>query len=69
MTPAEYRSIRKQLGLTQAALAAMLGESREIVSMRELHKTPITEAAAWAILGVLAHFSEKDLRKPKYQID
>lgn len=69
MTPAEYRSIRKQLGLTQAGLAAMLGESREIVSMRERHKTPITESAAWAIIGVLAHFSEKDLRNDYNKID
>lgn len=69
MTPAEYRSIRKQLGLTQAGLAKLLGESREIVSMRERHKTPITESSAWAIRGIIAQFSEKDLRKPKYQID
>jgi transcriptional regulator with XRE-family HTH domain len=69
MTHTEYKSIRKQLGLTQAGLAAMLGESREIVSMRERHKTPITESAAWAIRGVMAHFSEKDLRDDKNQIN
>lgn len=35
MTPAEYRTIRKQLGLTQAGLAALLGETRETVNRRE----------------------------------
>ena len=69
MTNTEYRSIRKKLGLTQAGLAKLLGESREIVSMRERHKTPITESAAWAIRGINAHFSEKDLRNDYNQID
>ena len=35
MTTTEYRTIRKQLGLTQAGLAALLGETRETVSKRE----------------------------------
>ena len=35
MSPTEYRTIRKQLGLTQAGLAALLGETRETISRRE----------------------------------
>ena len=35
MTATEYRTIRKQLGLTQAGLAALLGETRETVNRRE----------------------------------
>lgn len=58
MTHTEYRNIRKKLGLTQSGLAAMLGESREIVSMRERHKAPITESAAWAVRGVLGRKDE-----------
>ena len=35
MTATEYRTIRKQLGLTQAGLAVLLGETRETVNRRE----------------------------------
>lgn len=59
MTPAEYRSIRKKLGLTQAGLAALLGETREIVNRRETGAVPIEPRAAWALLGVQANYSPK----------
>ena len=57
MTPAEYKTIRKKLGLTQAGLAALLVETREIVNRRETGVVPIEPRAAWALLGVQAHTS------------
>jgi DNA-binding XRE family transcriptional regulator len=51
MSPEEYRSIRNQLGLTQAGLAARLGVSRRTIIGRE-HGAKITDEAAMAILAL-----------------
>jgi len=52
MTPTEYKQERKRLGLTQAALAALLGIARETVSRRENGKQQITEEAALALRSI-----------------
>lgn len=65
MTPVEYRSIRKKLGLTQAGLADLLGESREIVNRRETGVVPIEPRSAWALLGVQAHTSANSPPPPR----
>lgn len=44
MSPEEYRSIRKKLGLTQAELAEKLGVSRRTIVKREGDKTITREA-------------------------
>jgi transcriptional regulator with XRE-family HTH domain len=49
MTPAEYKQERQRRGLTQAALAALLGIARETVSRREKGHDKITEEASLAL--------------------
>lgn len=49
MSPAQYRTKREQLGLTQAGLAALLEVTRETVNRRESGEQPITHEAALAI--------------------
>lgn len=49
MTPADYRSIREALGLTQAQLAERLGVTRKTVNARETGAGPITAEAALAL--------------------
>ena len=48
-----YRSLRDQLGLTQAGLAEMLGLTRATISAREAERTSITEEAAIAIRALV----------------
>ena len=48
MTPRKYKAIRRDLGLTQAELAALLGIDRRTVISRE-QGGPIPEEAALAI--------------------
>ena len=55
MTPADYKSIRKQMGLTQATLGGHLGVSRAVIANREGGVTPITPKAALAIKKLLQH--------------
>ncbi len=52
MSPAQYRKERTQRGLTQAALAALLGVPRESVVRREAGTQPIIAEAALALLSL-----------------
>ena len=52
MTPTQYRRERTQRGLTQAALAALLGVPREAVVRREAGTQPIIPEAAMALLSL-----------------
>jgi transcriptional regulator with XRE-family HTH domain len=52
MSPAQYRKERTQRGLTQAALAALLGVPREAVVRREAGTQPIIPEAAMALLSL-----------------
>ena len=52
MSPAQYRTKREQLGLTQAGLAALLEVARETVNRRESGEQPITHEAALAIASL-----------------
>ena len=52
MSPAQYRQERTQRGLTQAALAALLGIPREAVVRREAGTQPIIKEAALALLSL-----------------
>lgn len=52
MTPSQYRKERTQRGLTQAALAALLGVPREAVVRREAGTQPIIDEAAMALLSL-----------------
>ena len=52
MSPAQYRKERTQRGLTQAALAALLGVPREAVVRREAGTQPIIAEAALALLSL-----------------
>jgi DNA-binding XRE family transcriptional regulator len=49
VSPAQYKSKREKLGLTQAGLAALLEVTRETVNRRESGEQPITHEAALAI--------------------
>ena len=51
MTATEYKTIRKQLGLTQAGLAALLGETRETVNRRERSES-IAKRDEYALLWI-----------------
>ena len=55
MTPSEYRSIRKKIGLTQTGLAALLHETRDTVSRRERSHKPIKGSAEYALLWLMEH--------------
>ena len=52
MSPAEYRAHRKKRGLTQAALAELLGVPREAVVRREGGTQPIIPEATMALLSL-----------------
>lgn len=49
MTATEYRTIRKQLGLTQTGLAALLRETRETISRRERSTCIISKRDEFAL--------------------
>lgn len=52
MTPAQYRKERTARGLTQAALASLLGVPREAIVRREAGTQPILPEAAMALLSL-----------------
>lgn len=52
MTAAEYKHERKRRGLTQAALAALVGVRQGTVSDRETERIGISREAALAILSL-----------------
>lgn len=52
MSPAEYKQERQQRGLTQAALAALLGVRQSTISDRERGRREITQEAKLAILSL-----------------
>jgi DNA-binding XRE family transcriptional regulator len=54
MTPTEYKATREKLGLTQAALGALLGVSRKTINARETSAVAISPEAAMAILTLKA---------------
>jgi len=54
MTATQYKTIRIQLGLSQAGLAALLGVTRATINAREAGRTPITEEASRAIRSLSA---------------
>ena len=60
MIPAEYKALRKKLGLTQAGLAARLGVSRKTIIGRE-NGAKITEEAALAILSLSSPNSQEQV--------
>lgn len=64
MTPGEYKQLRKERGLTQAALAALLGVSRETIVRRESGALTVTEEAALAIQSL-----PKSRKRPGTQND
>ena len=52
MTPTEYKQERRKRSLTQAALAALLGITRETVNRRENGHDKISEEAALALRSI-----------------
>lgn len=63
MSPTEYRTIRKQLGLTQAGLAALLGETRETINRRE-QSASISRRDKFALLWLM-YCLKQPYPKPK----
>jgi DNA-binding XRE family transcriptional regulator len=59
MTPEEYRAARKDLSLTQASLAEMLGVTRKTVNSREAGTAPITAESAIAIRAIIQQEKNK----------
>ena len=57
MTATEYRTIRKQLGLTQSGLAAMLGETRETIGKRE-RSASIAKRDEFALRWLAEHMEQ-----------
>ena len=49
MTPEQYKTARKNLGLTQAKLADILGVTRKTICSRENGSAPITAESVIAI--------------------
>jgi len=62
MSPTEYRTIRKQLGLTQAGLAALLGETRETVSRRE-RSASISKRDEFALLWLTGQNTQTSIMR------
>ena len=60
MSPTEYRTIRKQLGLTQAGLAALLGETRETINRRE-RSASIARRDKFALLWIAHQNTEMSI--------
>ena len=58
MTAAEYRTIRKKLGLTQAGLAALLGETRETINRRERSARFVPMRDTWALRWLAEHMEQ-----------
>ena len=61
MTPAAYKQERQRRGLTQAALARLLGVTRETVNRRESGRDRITAEAALAIRGLVKNYCQRGL--------
>lgn len=59
MTPADYKAARERLGLTQKALAALLGVTRATINAREAERVRITKEAELAIQALLATGGEE----------
>lgn len=55
MTPADYKQERQRRGLTQAALAVLLGVRQSTVSDRERGRREITREAELAIKSLPAN--------------
>jgi len=58
MSPAEYRAIRKSLGLTQTKLAELLELRRTTICRRERGVYPISEEAVCALRWIAFHLSK-----------
>lgn len=55
MTPAEYRALRDQLGLTQVELAEALGVTSNTIARRERGELAIPAEAERAIMCLVQH--------------
>ena len=55
MTPADLTAARQRLGLTQAALAPLVGYSRDQIGRMEGGHTPIPVALSLAVRAMLLH--------------
>ena len=62
MTPAKYKSERIKRGLSQAALASIMGVTRATINAREADRTEITPEA-WLALCSLPLTQAKPRRK------
>lgn len=56
MTPAEFRALRRRLGLTQAQLAAALGMSRDQILRYEAGRAPIPRVVELAVRQISTDF-------------
>ena len=67
MTGAELRRARKQLGLTQERMAALLGWQRNSIARCERNEAPILRTTELAVRYLLlTHGKEKPRRKRTY---
>lgn len=55
MTPAEFRTIREQAGLSQSGLAERLGLARETVNLLENGRRAIKPIHEYALRWIAAH--------------
>ena len=71
MSPATYKARREALGLTQSALADLLGIARETVARREAGhpRNPITPEAALALDALSSAPKTPRPRKPRRNAD
>lgn len=59
MTPLEYKSARKKMGITQKELGKLIGVDGNTISRRELGLVPITREAELALLSLSDHSRHK----------
>jgi len=55
MTPADLKKLRQDLGLTQSAMAEILGTTQSAISMMEAGERPITPRAEIILKIVAEH--------------
>ena len=68
MSPAQLKAARLELGLTQAALGALLGITKTEVYRKESGSRPITTVQALAVQGLLAMRAGDPEIEPHYSL-
>lgn len=59
LTPGEYRALRKEMGLTQGELGALVGRHNSVISQREIGLAEIGVESSIALRALHADYTAK----------